>query len=49
MSRSNHDLALAFAGAVVSKPTAVPIIMFVAEPVRLARAISCTGRQAPAV
>jgi hypothetical protein len=35
--------------AVVSKPTAVPMMMFVAEPVLLACAISCTGRQAPAV
>ncbi|MBK7726751.1 MAG: hypothetical protein IPI33_16500 [Dehalococcoidia bacterium] len=28
--------------AVVSKPAAVPMIMFVAEPVRLAGDLSCT-------
>ncbi len=32
--------------AVVSKPTAVPMMMFVAGPVREASAISWTGRQA---
>ena len=35
--------------AVVSKPTAMPEMMFVAGPVRDASAISCTGRQLPAV
>ena len=35
--------------AVVSKPTAVPMMMFVAGPVLDASAISCTGRQEPAV
>ena len=35
--------------AVVSKPTAVPMMMFVAGPVREALAISWTGRHAPAV
>ena len=35
--------------AVVSKPTAVPMMMFVAGPVREASAISLTGRQAPDV
>ena len=35
--------------AVDSKPTAVPAMMFVAGPVRLALAISWTGRQVPAV
>ncbi len=35
--------------AVHSNPTAVPAMMFVAGPVRLARAISWTGRQVPAV
>ena len=34
---------------VLSKPTAKPEMMFVAGPVREARAISCTGRQLPAV
>ena len=35
--------------AVVSKPTAVPMMTLVAGPVREALAISCTGRQEPAV
>jgi hypothetical protein len=35
--------------AVVSKPTAVPLMMFVAGPVRDASAISRTGRKVPAV
>ena len=35
--------------AVVSKPTAMPEMMLVAGPVRDSVAISCTGRQAPAV
>ena len=34
---------------VVSKPTAVPAMMFVAGPVCDASAISRTGRQVPAV
>jgi len=34
---------------VVSKPTAVPEMMFVAGPVLLASAISRTGRKLPAV
>ncbi len=34
---------------VLSKPTAMPEMMFVAGPVREARASSCTGRQLPAV
>ena len=34
---------------VVSKPTAVPAMMFVPAPVRLASAISRTGRYEPAV
>ena len=34
---------------VVSKPTAVPLMMFVAGPVREASAISRTGRYEPAV
>jgi hypothetical protein len=35
--------------AVVSKPTAVPLMMLVAGPVLLASAISRTGRNEPAV
>ena len=35
--------------AVVSKPTAVPLMMLVAGPVREASAISRTGRNDPAV
>ena len=35
--------------AVVSKPTAVPLMMFVAGPVLDASAISRTGRNEPAV
>ena len=35
--------------AVVSRPTAVPMMMLVAGPVREASAISWTGRQAPEV
>ena len=35
--------------AVVSIPTAVPMMMFVAGPVFDALAISCTGRQLPDV
>ena len=35
--------------AVVSNPTAVPLMMFVAGPVLLASAISRTGRNEPAV
>ena len=35
--------------AVVSKPTAVPLMMFVAGPVIDASAISRTGRKLPAV
>ena len=35
--------------AVVSKPTAIPMITLVAGPVRDASAISWTGRQEPAV
>ena len=34
---------------VVSKPTAMPLMMFVAGPVLLASAISRTGRNVPAV
>ncbi len=41
-------MAIAVA-AVVSRPTAVPVMMLVAGPVREASAISRTGRQAPDV
>jgi hypothetical protein len=47
---ANSAMAIVMAvTAVVSKPTAVPLMMFVAGPVRLASAISRTGRKVPAV
>jgi hypothetical protein len=47
---ANRAIAMVIAvTAVVSKPTAVPLMMFVAGPVRLASAISRTGRNVPAV
>ena len=50
MKEPTSAMAIVMAvAAVVSRPTAVPMMMLVAGPVREASAMSRTGRQAPDV